>query len=346
MKMKKRVLSSIIIGILLAIFAVIGFVSLALSVVAVFKLHPYTLSAESVTAVLCNGVPLSVSVFTLLFVTLPAGIVYCTCNFSKDDDESVCCSPTCCIPTYYASVIMSGSSAVIGTVVAGILQIFSVTNYEEVRSNHEVASFARAAAALNFTAAAFGVVLIAVTFLIICLADEEKWYCSKESTTAFIFVNILLVSSLVVALLTIISSFSITNFSEEGGFSTNSTRATVAALFSGGAAGCLFVGFCIGGPYMCYTDIKENTQSCTSRHVLGIWGLLLIGFLISGGLMIAVGRSFSSDEELATDVPLNRGSIATMGYLVGALNFVTLLFAVVSCSVCPVCWVKGKISGD
>ena len=308
----------VIVSILITIFAVIDAVSIALSVVAVFKLHSFSLSAEALIVSFCNVVPLGISIFTLLFITLPAGA--CICKNKRCE----CCTSVC---TFHVSVLVSASIAIIGTVVAGILQIFSVANYEKVLSNNEASTFGRAAAALNFTAAAFGAVIIIVT-IVACAKDderEENWCCSELGLISLIFVTILTIASLVAALLTIFIGFFVTNYSEEDGNSESYKKAAIASFFSGGAAGCLLFGFCIGGGLACC--FKEAI-----RYVLIIWGGLILGTAVAGGLMMKVGQRFSSGEEvLSTDVPLNRGSIATMAYLIGGLNFVTLFIALFPC---------------
>ena len=324
-------LAAPIVGILIAIFAVIDVISIALSVVAVFKLHPFSSAAEALIASLCNVVPLGISFFTLLTITLPTGICVCM----KKTRSLKCCNCSCCtctcttVCTFYTSVLVSASIAIIGTVVAGILQIFSVVNYEEVLSNSEASTLGRAAAALNFTAAVFGAIIIIATTIAAWLLydeNEDDWgCCSGLGLISLIFIAILTIASLVAALLTIFSGFFVTNYSEEGGNSESYEMATIATIFSGGAAGCLLLGFCIGGGVICC--FKE-----TIRYVLIIWGNLILGTVVAGGLMIRVGQRFSSGEEvLATDVPLNRGSIATMAYLIGGLNFVTLFIALFPC---------------
>ena len=221
------------------------------------------------------------------------------------------------------------------------MQIFSVSNYEDNLSDSELSSFVRAAAALNLTAAVFGVAVIIVT-LCICMAypDEEKRRCcSKASGCAFISLAVLLVSCLVAALLTIFYGFFIATYSEEGGYSENSSRGVWASIFSGGAAGALICGMCIGGAAICYTEKDEKSHPTVLLVVPCIWALLTGGTVVAGGLMIRVGQSFSSDEVLNSDLLLNRESISSMGYLIGALNFVTTLVAVVVCCFVGVVWV-------
>ena len=322
--MSLAVLMCVIVSVLIAIFAVVDAISIALSVVAVFKLHPFSLSAEALIASFCNVVPLGISIFTLLFVTIPAGVSVCkSCSLKCCE----CCTNVC---TFYVSVLVAASVAIIGTVVAGILQIFSVTNYEEVLSNSEVSTFGRAAAALNFTAAAFGAIIIIATVVACAIDDEreENWRCcSGLGMISLIFVTILAIASLVAALLTIFIGFFVTNYAEEQGNSESYKMATYATIFSGGAAGCLLLGFCIGGGITC---CFEKAIRC----VLITWGVLILGTVVAGGLMMKVGQRFSSGEEvLATDVPLNQGSIATMAYLIGGLNFVTLFIALFPCLV-------------
>ena len=321
--MSLTVLMCVIVSILIAIFAVIDAVSTILSVVAIFKVSTYQLSLEAYFASMLNVIPLGISIITLLFVTLPAGVSICR-NKSRSLD---CCTNVC---TFYVSVIVATSIAIIGTVVAGILQIFSITNYKEVLSNSEASTFGGAAAALNFTAAAFGAVIIVAT-IVACVIDDEKeknWCCSGLGMIGLISITVLLIASLVAALLTIFSGLLVVGYSEEGVMSKSYELAAIAGFFSGGSASCLLIGFCIGGGVVCFIGRDENKCSC----VLTIWGFLSLGTIVAGGLMMKVGQRFSSGEQVLSmghhmDVPLNRGSIAAMAYLVGGLNFVALFIA-------------------
>lgn len=331
-----------VIGSLVSIFVIIDCLSLALSIAASIKVSSnYSTVDESGIAVICNGVFLGVSFIILLFVSLPA----CAC--SCDDDKK------CCLGTYYVSVLVAGSITVIGTLVAGILQIFSVSNNEEIKSDSEVASVVGAAAAFNLIAAVFGVIVIAVTIGVVIAAtfgtcrrdkerhDKEESCYSMGCVTALILVNFLLISSMVAFLLTLFISFFITNYSADHGDSANYDRATVAAFFSGCVAGCLLIGLCIGGPIICSSRCGEVDRVKILSIVLGS---LAAGTIIAGGLMMKVGQSFSSEEMLTTDAPLNRASISAMGYLFGALNFVTTIIAIVLfCSGVFICTHREKL---
>lgn len=77
-------------------------------------------------------------------------------------------------------------------------------------------------------------------------------------------------------------------------------------LLSGGAAGALLLGVCICGPFVCYSNKERSSKSVTTPViVLVVWAQLSVGTVVVGGLMLKIGQSFSTDEELATDVPLN-----------------------------------------
>lgn len=203
--MPLAVLMCVIVSILIAIFALIDTISIALSVAAVFKLYPISESGEAYLASLCNVVSLGISIFTLLFITFPAGVSVCR-NKSRSLECCTCCTNVC---IFYVSVIVTMSTAITGTVIAGILQIFSVTNYEEVLSNGEASTLGRAAAALNFTAAAFGVLIITATIVTYVIDDEKEdnWCCSGLGMVALISITVLVITSLVAALLTIFRSF-------------------------------------------------------------------------------------------------------------------------------------------
>ena len=328
--MSLTVLMCVIVSILIAIFAVIDAVSTILSVVAIFKLSASQFPVEAYFASMFNAVPLGISFFTLLFVTLPAGVSICV-NKSRSLECCKYCTNVC---TFYVSVIVATSIAIIGTVIAGILQIFSITNYKEVLSNSEASTFGGAAAALNFTAAAFGAVIIVAT-IVACVIDDEKeknWCCSGLGMIALISITVLLIASLAAALFTIFSGLLVASYSEEGINSKSYELATFAIFCSGGSASCLLLGFCIGGGVVCFIGRDENKCSCKIHHVLTIWGFLSLGTIVAGGLMMKVGQRFSSGEQVLSmghhmDVPLNRGSIAALAYLVGGLNFVALFIA-------------------
>ena len=331
----------LVISFLVSIVVVIDCISLALSVAAFFKVSDYSMSDETDLALVCSGIFLGLSFVLLLVVTLPA----CIC--CRKDDEIKCCTFT-----YYVSVVIAGSIAVIGTLVAGILQTFSVSNYEEISSDSSVSSLVGAAAAMNLLASAFGIIVITVAMVIIIRAtfggipwDDEKFLEEEEiyyrigRVFALVIINILFISSTVAALLTLFTSFFITNYSQDSSDSGNYVRATVAAFFSIIAVACLLLGFCIGVPLIYHpcSDCSQDKVRILSV-VLCVWAFLAAGTLISGGLMMAVGKSFSSDENLNPDLPLNRASISAMGYLIGVLNLVTTLIAITPCCAGIIVW--------
>ena len=238
----------------------------------------------------------------------------------------------------------------IGTSLAGILLIFAVYNHEDILSDSELSSFGRAAASLNLISAILGVTVIVTALLLAvfgtnvckdskctceitnsCFCCKEDLKCTSESIIAFILVTFLLISILVAFFLTMFSSFFITNYSSEHGNSANYDRALWATFFSGGAAACLLVGFCVGGPFVCrYRGRDKTTAICV---IMCIWALLASGTVIGGGLMTKVGQSFSTEESLDPDEPLNRAPISAMGYFVGGLNFLTTTIAISLCCV-------------
>ena len=188
---------------------------------------------------------------------------------------------------------------------------------------------------MNFIAALFGTFLIIAT-LCTCLSKKENWLyckecpsCSFGSVIAFLFITALLVTILIAGLLTMFMSFYSLDYSSEHGDSPNYSRATVAAFFSCCAAGCLLMGFCIGGPILCCMSCnnKRDIVRITSV-VMCVWALLVGGTLVSGGLMMKVGQSFASEETLDPDERLNRGPISAMGYFIGTLNFMVLFIAI------------------
>ncbi len=167
--MEKTTIACILIP-LISFGGIIECASLAVSVPAWHKLG-YIDSGESFAAMNCNGVTIIVSFIALFSVALPASLCIC----SKDDDN-------CCTPTFFASVVVAGSISVIGTTVAGLLQIFTVYNYEDILSDSELSSYGRAAASLNFIAAIFGVIIIVTTLFFTCLEGVDNWYCCKEES--------------------------------------------------------------------------------------------------------------------------------------------------------------------
>ena len=324
--MAKSILSSISISLLVFISIVIECVSLSLAVTVYFK--TLTRSGEILIALICEAASLFVAFCTLLFVSCPAAIVCCS---RSDYDE-----PNCSMPAYYTSIVVAKLMSITGTAVAGVLLVFSISNYEDNLSDIELSSFGWAAAALNFAAVVFGVLVIVVT-LGVCMTDEDKRHCcSRTGGCAFIFLAILLVSCLVPALLTIFYGLFITNYSEEGRNSENSTRGFWATVFSGGAAGVLICGVSIGGPVICWFE-KDGKDHMLSLVVPCVWALLTAGTIVAGMFLMFVAGSYSSDEVLSSQFQLNRSSVSAMGYLIGALNFVTTLAAVfVCCCVCSI----------
>ena len=145
-------------------------------------------------------VTVGVSFITLLFITTPA----CICSCSKHDDDD---DKNCCTPTYFVSVAVAGSISVIGMFIAGTTQVFAVYTYEDL------SSLIRAAAAMNFIATLFGILLI-ITTLCTCLSRKENWLfceerpsCTFRSVIAFLFITALLVTVLIAGLLTMFMSF-------------------------------------------------------------------------------------------------------------------------------------------
>ena len=303
----------IIIGILVGIFVAFGLLSSALSVVAALKLQN---SGEAFAAVCCIGAAaVTIPFFILLCVTSPAAYI----SYNTTDRS-------CCTPTYYVSIAVAGSIAVSGAVTAGILQIFSVSNYEENRSDSELSSIGYAAAALSLITAAFGAVLNIVTITTYCKRQDEESYCSKEGVVGLILANILLTSCLVAAFLTFLSSIFLSSFLEDPEYSNTSTLTLFAAVFSGLAASFLILTASLSS-LLCY--VKKHEKKRALGAALLVWGLVFIGMLIGGALMMKAGEIFLS-EDLNSD-KLNRNSISKMAYLFGGLDFLTVIIALSYC---------------
>ena len=311
------------ISIVVSFFVVLDCVSFALSF-TVWTTDDVSFG-ETFFALICSAVTIFVSFFVLLFITLPA----CICSSKNQED-----SQNCCTPTYFVSVIIAGSSSIIGTFVTGATQIYTLYLYEDISSNSKLSSQLRATAALNFTAAFFGTLMIFTT-LCTCLSKNENWLFCKErpscmigSIKAFPFIAALVITSLIASLLTMLMFCYISSYSSEHVDSPNDDRVLYATLFSFTAACCVLVGFCIGGPFLCWTsrDLVRAT-GC----VMCIWALLATGTIIGGGLMMKVGHSFASEETLNPDKLLNRVPLSVMGYFSGALNFVATLIAILLC---------------
>ena len=132
----------------------------------------------------------------------------------------------------------------IGTFLAGILQIFAVYNYKNMLSDSELSSYGRAAASLNLISAIIGVIVIVTALLLAvlgtnickdskctceitnsCFCCKEDSKCTSESIIALILVTFLLISILVAFFLTMFYSFFITNYPSEHGNSANYDRA-------------------------------------------------------------------------------------------------------------------------
>ena len=332
---KRKIVFAISFSCLIIFWVAITCTAVAVSGATTYKFQEG--SDESLAALICNASHVGVSLIILLSVTLPA----CIGKSYKN----------CCTPTYYISVVVAGSISVIGTSVAGILLIFAVHNYKNILSDSELSSYGRAAASLNLISAIIGVVVIVTALLLAvlgtnickgskctceitnsCFCCKEDSKCTGESITALILVTFLLISILVAALLTMFSSFLIVAYSSDApGDSANYERASVATFFSIGAAACLLLGFCVGGPFVCcYGGRYKSNVICA---IMCTWALLASGTVIGGGLMIKVGQSFSSEEMLNPDIPLNRAPISAMGYFVGGLNFLPTAIAISLCCV-------------
>ena len=332
---KRKILFASFFSCLIIFWVVITCTAVAVSGAATYKLS-YIAIDEALIALICNVSNVGVSFIILLSVTLPA----CIRKNGKN----------CCTPTYYISVVVAGSISVIGTFLAGILQIFVVYNFKNILSDSELSSFGRAAASLNLISAIIGVIVIVTALLLAvfgtdickgskctceitnsCFCCKEDSKCTSESIIALILVTFLLISILVAFFLTMFYSFFITNYSSEHGNSASYDRGLWATFFSGGAAACLLVGFCVGGPFVCcYRGRDKSAAICV---IMCIWALLASGTIIGGGLMTKVGQSFSSEELLDPDEPLNRAPISAMGYFVGGLNFLTTTIAISLCCV-------------
>ena len=316
---------------------IIFWVLITCTAVAVSGAATYKLSYidESFTALNCNVANVGLSFIVLLSVTLPA----CICKNGMN----------CCTPTYYISVVVAGSISVIGTSLAGILLIFAVYNHEDILSDSELSSFGRAAASLNLISAILGVIVIVTALLLAvlgtntsedskctceitnsCFCCDEDSKCTSESIIALILVTFLLISILVAAFLTMFSSSFVFEYSEDAN-SVNNDRVLWASFSSGGAAACLLIGFCVGGPFVCCYGRRDKTT--VIRVIMCIWALLASGTIIGGGLMTKIGQSFSSEETLDPDTPLNRVPISAMMYFIGGLNFLTTAIAISLCCV-------------
>ena len=306
---------------LVVLSVVIDCVSLAVTVPASFKLH--TGHGEAIIAMICNGVSLAASFFTLLFVTVPSATVCCS---KANNHES-----NCCTPTYYVSIIVAELIAVGGTMVAGILLIFSVENYKDIISDREVATLAQAAAALNFTVSGFSVVVVVLVVLIWMSDGEKRFCCDLPGACAFIGLAALTVTTLVAALLTILYAVFVPNYSDGGRDSQISTMGIAAAALSGLAAGALLLGICIGSPFICLSDREGHSYFKIALFVslVWAWAFLTAGTIASGGLMMKIGGDFATDESLSPGEGLNMVSVSAMAYLIGALNFFTTLLAFV-----------------
>ena len=310
-----RIALDIVISIIVGVFAIFDCISFALSLAAGFS----SFYDGPVSAWICSTTFVGASFFTLLFVTLPACICHC-----REDDTTGCCTPT-----YYVSVAVAGSISVIGTFVAGILQTFTIYNYEVSDSS----SILHAAAAFNLISALFGVMLIVVS-LSICLCKEENWhfckkrpYCMNANVVALIFITVLVIAVMIAVILNFFVAFS--SFVDTDSPNSQTDRAVTAAVFSYVAAFALLLGFCIGGSFVCCPVCVPLKEVITLLSVIMcVWGFLASGTVISGGLMIKVGQSFSLKETpLNPDEPLNRASVSAMGYFIGVLNLVASIIA-------------------
>ena len=311
MKMAK---AGFIVGSLVGILVVVCLVSLALSVVVCIKQDN---ADEAFIAACCSVGAVAISFFTVICITSPAA-----CISYNTTDRS------CCMPTSYVSVAVAGSITVIGMFIAGILQVFSISNYKENVYDNEVSSITRASAALSLFAAAFGVVLIVATVSTYCKRQEEESYCSMQGVVGLVLANIFLISCLVAALLTFICFFYFSYYAEDHEDAA-STMPFYAAMFSGVTAGWLMLASALS-PLIFIYGVRRDQKNRALGAALLLWGLAFGGMIIAGALMMKVGEKFSS-EVLNTDLQLNRNSISTMAYLIGGLNFISAMIAFFYC---------------
>ena len=261
-------------------------------------------------ALSCNVVFISVSFLALLTLSIPFA---CLAHHSSTDEEK---KSNIYTPVSYVTIILAESIAI-----AGILLMFS-------RYGIERPSLVWAAAGLNLVAAGVGVVAVVVASLV--LTTKRRGHCSLLGAVTFIVFDVLVVMSLVAALLTIFFHTNVI-LKQRGSSSTNHFNEMCAAFFSSFTAGALFLSM-----FVCYsiivcfekrwvTDKQRAAYPKVAMVMVLMWILLTVGNIISGRLMMAVSARIPSS---ATHYEHD-----SLGYLVGAFNFITFGVGFVVCIV-------------
>ena len=280
--------------------AVLYCISLCVTVPAYFELRDSSNRMDSfhTMALSCN-----VASIVFFLTALVVSIVFaCLARHSSTDGEKIYNFYT---PMSYATVILAESIAIAGTTVAGILLMFSGI----IKT-----SFVWAAAGLNLVAAGGGVVAVVVASLVL-LTTKRRGHCSLLGAVTFIVQDVLVVMSLVAALLTI---FFHTNVTVHYGI-TEYRKGLSAAFFSGLTGGAFFLSmFVCYSLIICYETkwVKDKQKAAYGPRVamvmVLVWLLLTVGNILSGGLMISV----------STRIPSDATHHESLGYLVGALNYI------------------------
>ena len=280
--------------------AVLYCIALCVTVPAYVELRdsPNRTDSFHTMALSCNVA----SIVSFLAVLVVSIVFACLARHSSTDGEKIYNFYT---PMSYATVILAESIAITGTTVAGLLLMFSGI----VKT-----SLVWAAAGLNLVAAGGGVVAVVVASLVL-LITKRRGHCSLLGRVTFIVQDILVVMSLVAALLTIFFHTNVTVHSSV----TEYRKGLSAAFFSGLTGGAFFLSM-----FVCYSLIiwyekmwvKYKEVAAYGPRVAMVmvllWLLLTFGNILSGGLMMAV----------STRIPSDATHHESLGYLVGAFNFI------------------------
>ena len=280
--------------------AVLYCIALCVTVPAYVELRdsPNRTDSFHTMALSCNVA----SILSFLAVLVVSIVFACLAGHSSTDEKKKYNFYT---PMSYATVILAESIAITGTMVAGLLLMFSGI----VKT-----SLVWAAAGLNLVAAGGGVVAVVVASLVL-LTTKRRGHCSLLGRVTFIVQDILVVMSLVAALLTI---FFHTNVTVQSSV-TEYRKGLSAAFFSGLTGGAFFLSMfvcysliiCYETKFVKYKEIAAYGPRVAMVMVL-LWLLLSFGNILSGGLMMAV----------STRIPSDATHHESLGYLVGALNFI------------------------
>ena len=299
--------------------------------------------------ILMQSTAIGVSFLILLCVALPAFLRARNHSHLGEIPQS-CCSAKF---VFYVTIVIAGSITFVGTFATGLLQVFYTTNYEENTALQDNSAFGGSTASIDLLASILCIVLLVVTFTV-CFKDRSR-QCRNECIKVFILLNLLLISSLVACMMTYhgfealvetdVNQDIYARLTDDGKAASMFTWATV---ISAASAVLLLLGCCVCGPITCCAEFnvceisRQNAIKLFSSITI-LWSLIALGNLAAGILMmVACGRL--ANESFDPDSRVNRGSLVTMAFTVGATNFAATTVATVAlCIGCRGLFARGVV---